>query len=117
MTGDCPAPWVTGGEKSEMFGIGGTELLIIVLIALLVFGPDHLPELTRKLARIIKEVRRAGDEVRMHVDPDGELYRATHFPPIPDLLTPSAHKMNGEQEDEEPGEELSFEDAEKKVEE
>jgi len=68
-----------------MFGIGGTELLIIAVIALLVFGPEQLPELARKLARIIGEVRRAGEEVRTHVDPDGELYRATRLPPIPSL--------------------------------
>ena len=65
-----------------MFGIGGTELLLLLLIALLVFGPENLPELARKLARIIGEVRKASDEVRMHIDPDGELYRATRFPPV-----------------------------------
>ena len=72
-----------------MFGIGGTELLIIALIALLVLGPDNLPEMMKKLARVIRDVRRASDEVRMHIDPDGELYRATRYPPnfnFPDSL-------------------------------
>lgn len=64
-----------------MFGVGGSELLVIALIALLVFGPDKLPELMKKVARVIREVRQASDEVRMHIDPDGDLYRATHFPP------------------------------------
>jgi len=75
-----------------MFGIGGTEIILILLVALLVFGPENLPQLAGKIARVIREVRRAGEEVRMHVDPDGEIYRATHFPPIPPL--PSSYHDN-----------------------
>lgn len=53
-----------------MFGIGGMELLVILLVALLVLGPERLPEITRWLAKVTREIRRAGDEVRMHLDPD-----------------------------------------------
>jgi Tat protein translocase TatB subunit len=65
----------------EMFDIGGSEFLLILLVALIFLGPEHLPDVARKLARIVREIRRAGDEVRMHVDPDGELYRAMNLPP------------------------------------
>jgi len=74
-----------------MFDVGGSEFLIILLVALIFLGPEHLPDIARKLARIVKEIRRASDEVRMHVDPDGELYRAMHFPPnysLPDISSP-----------------------------
>ena len=64
-----------------MFDIGGSEFLIILLVALIFLGPEHLPDIARKLARIVREIRRAGDEVRMHIDPDGELYRAINLPP------------------------------------
>jgi len=74
-----------------MFDVGGSEFLIILLVALIFLGPEHLPDIARKVARIVKEIRRAGDEVRMHVDPDGELYRAMHFPPnytLPNISSP-----------------------------
>lgn len=53
-----------------MFGIGGMELLVILLVALLVLGPERLPQITKWLAKVTREIRRASDEVRMHLDPD-----------------------------------------------
>ena len=40
-----------------MFGIGTQELLLILLIILIFFGPKKLPELARGLGQAIKEVR------------------------------------------------------------
>ena len=48
-----------------MFGsIGGTELILILVIALLVFGPRKLPELGRSLGRGLAEFRKAGAEFK-----------------------------------------------------
>ena len=47
-----------------MFGIGVTELGIILVVALLVFGPKRLPELARTLGRGMGEFRRASNELR-----------------------------------------------------
>ncbi len=47
-----------------MFGIGVTELGIILVVALLVFGPKRLPELARLLGRGMGEFRRASHELR-----------------------------------------------------
>jgi len=47
-----------------MFGIGVTELGIILVVALLVFGPKRLPELARMLGRGMGEFRRASNELR-----------------------------------------------------
>jgi Tat protein translocase TatB subunit len=47
-----------------MFDIGGPELLLILGIALLVFGPRRLPELGRKLGTAVTHLRRAGREMR-----------------------------------------------------
>jgi sec-independent protein translocase protein TatB len=41
-----------------MFNVGGGELLVILLIALVVLGPDKLPEYTRKTAKVVGELRR-----------------------------------------------------------
>jgi TatA/E family protein of Tat protein translocase len=47
-----------------MFGIGATELGVILVVALLVFGPKRLPELARMFGRGIGEFRRASNELR-----------------------------------------------------
>ncbi|MEW5984481.1 MAG: twin-arginine translocase TatA/TatE family subunit [Acidobacteriota bacterium] len=48
-----------------MFGsIGMPELIIILVIALIVFGPRKLPELGRSLGRSLGEFRRASNELR-----------------------------------------------------
>ena len=48
-----------------MFGsIGMPELVIILVIALIIFGPRKLPELGRSLGKSIGEFRRASNELR-----------------------------------------------------
>ena len=41
-----------------MFNISATELLVIAVVALLVLGPDKLPDAMRKLGRATREIRR-----------------------------------------------------------
>src|SRR2546425_12482325 len=48
-----------------MFGsIGMPELIIILVIALIIFGPRKLPELGRSLGKSIGEFKRASNELR-----------------------------------------------------
>ena len=57
-----------------MFGVGLTELAVIAFVAILVFGPDRLPDLARQAAQIVKQVRRmadnARDELRAELGPE-----------------------------------------------
>ncbi len=42
-----------------MFGLGGQEILLILLIVLLLFGPKKIPELARGLGKGIQEFKKA----------------------------------------------------------
>lgn len=41
-----------------MFGIGGSEFLIIAVIVVMLFGPDKLPKLARTIGRFMSEFKR-----------------------------------------------------------
>ena len=42
-----------------MFGLGGQELMLILLVVLLFFGPSKLPELARGIGKGMKEFKKA----------------------------------------------------------
>jgi TatA/E family protein of Tat protein translocase len=44
--------------------IGTTELLVVLLVALLVFGPRKLPELGRSLGRALNQLQAASDDFK-----------------------------------------------------
>lgn len=50
-----------------MFGIGFTELIVIVVIALIFIGPDKLPGLATALGRAYAEFKKAGDEIKREI--------------------------------------------------
>ena len=64
-----------------MFGLGFTEILVILVVALLVFGPDRLPELARNLGRGLAEFRRASLDLRRSVMEAAEEPRPGSPPP------------------------------------
>ena len=71
-----------------MFGsIGVPELVIILTIALIVFGPRKLPELGRSLGRSLNEFKRASNELRNTLDEEIRLedQRSTERQRPPDM--------------------------------
>lgn len=47
----------------NLFGIGPGELLLILILALIVFGPRRLPEIGRSLGQMIRELRVASEDI------------------------------------------------------
>lgn len=51
-----------------MFGIGGPELLIICVVALIVIGPKKLPDLMRSMGKGLAEFKRVSNDVKSTLD-------------------------------------------------
>jgi TatA/E family protein of Tat protein translocase len=51
-----------------MFGIGPTELMVILAVALIVLGPKRLPELARSLGKGLAEFKRATNDIKYQID-------------------------------------------------
>jgi TatA/E family protein of Tat protein translocase len=52
----------------EVFGIGPMELLLVLIVALMVFGPDKLPEIGAKLGKGLRAVRTATHEFSKEIE-------------------------------------------------
>ena len=89
-----------------MFGIGIGEFMLIMIVALLVVGPDKLPGIARSLAKTYNEFRRAGNEIKksvreMNIDSAEEFIMGTV-----DRVVPGRADKNGpgrDDEDDGPG--------------
>ncbi len=78
-----------------MFGIGTPELIVILIVALIVLGPERLPEIARALGKGLAELRRATsgltDELQnARVMFEGEVQAAARKPPATTPAPPAA---------------------------
>lgn len=53
--------------------LGMPEILVILLVALLIFGPKKLPELGRSLGQSIREFKRGAQEIREELEKSVEV--------------------------------------------
>jgi len=60
-----------------MFGIGISELLLILIVAFVVVGPDKLPKMARTLGKALFEVRRAAEDFRESIEDEGAFLKDT----------------------------------------
>ncbi len=57
-----------------MFGsIGGGEILLILLLALLLFGPRSLPKIGRTVGRALSEFRKASNDLKASLEREVEM--------------------------------------------
>lgn len=68
-----------------MFGISLPELMIIAFVAVIMFGPDRMPELARSAARLIKNLQtlasKTQEDLRRELGPEFADLRLTDLDP------------------------------------
>lgn len=77
-----------------MFGIGMSELGVILVVALIVLGPKRLPEAARAIGKAVAEFRRQSadvmDELRGQIDQDEPRPKRAPTPAPPPAGTPES---------------------------
>jgi sec-independent protein translocase protein TatB len=60
-------------ERRAMFNIGPGELVVILILALVLLGPEKLPEVARTVGKGMRELRRATEDLKDQVE--SEFYK------------------------------------------
>lgn len=50
-----------------MFGIGGGEMVFIIIVALMLFGTDKIPEAARTFGKIMSQVKNASNDIKSEI--------------------------------------------------
>jgi len=53
-----------------MFGMGGTEILVILIVALLFLGPDKLPEAAKQISKGIRDIKKQSRVLQQTIEDD-----------------------------------------------
>ena len=65
-----------------MFGpLGGPELVLILVLALIVFGPRRLPEIGKSMGRLLAEFRKASHDFQRTIEDEVEAEKYKAPPP------------------------------------
>ena len=49
---------------------GTSEILVIFLLVLVLFGPDKLPDLARQIGQVVRKIRHASDDLKSQLNLD-----------------------------------------------
>jgi sec-independent protein translocase protein TatB len=72
-----------------MFGLSFGEILIIAVLALLLLGPDRLPDAAKTLGKGLRDIRRATEDLKdqvereIYADEAKKISRPALVPPVP----------------------------------
>jgi sec-independent protein translocase protein TatA len=55
-----------------MFGIGGGEFILIILVVLMLFGSDKVPEIARTLGKMFRQLKYATDDIKNEIQKSAE---------------------------------------------
>ncbi len=79
----------------DFFGIGTTEILMVLVVTLIAFGPSKIPELARHLAKFMKMMREASSELQRQLESqewaeDKKTKKHTYSSPYPTASSSSS---------------------------
>ena len=77
-----------------MFGLGMGEVVIILVLALILLGPQKLPDAAKQLGKGLREFRKATDDLKAQFET--ELYSEPTKPQKPTLVEPVKPPADGE---------------------
>lgn len=60
-----------------IFFISGAELFVIILVILLVFGADKVPEIARTVGKTVKSIREATDDIKYEITKESHKIQET----------------------------------------
>lgn len=55
-----------------MFGIGGGEFILIILLVLMLFGSDKVPEIARTLGKMFRQLKHATEDIKSEITKSAE---------------------------------------------
>jgi TatA/E family protein of Tat protein translocase len=77
--------------------IGTTELLVVLLVALIIFGPRKLPELSRSLGQAINQMRAASDDLKHTWEAEAQREKEASVPlTLPAAEQPALADLNAD---------------------
>lgn len=56
-----------------MFGIGGGEFFLIIVVVLMLFGSDKIPEIARTLGRGMQQLKNATNDIKSEIHKSAEI--------------------------------------------
>ncbi|MFD2600506.1 Sec-independent protein translocase subunit TatA/TatB [Flavobacterium suzhouense] len=56
-----------------MFGIGGGEIFFIIIVVLMLFGSDKIPEIARGLGKGMQQLKNASNEIKSEIHKSADL--------------------------------------------
>lgn len=81
-----------------MFGIGIPELVLILIVGLIVFGPGKLPEVGRAVGKGIREFRKASNALQAVLNEPDPPPKATQNPPQQSAQTVQSQEVPASQQ-------------------
>lgn len=80
-----------------MFGIGGGEMFVIILVALMLFGSDKIPEIARTLGKGMRQLKDATNDIKHEISKSAEIDDIKNtFTGIGDSNTSVPNQIQGE---------------------
>jgi sec-independent protein translocase protein TatA len=65
----------------DFFGIGAGEILLILIVALIIWGPNKLPRIARTLGNVTRQLKKATSDFTTAIAREADLEEKTKTPP------------------------------------